>query len=334
MTGGEQAEQRRGTRSLAIFGLPVHVRPGFFVFLVLAAVLNGGTFGLWLGASIALLTITHELGHALTARRYGARAEISLDMLAGYTSYEVTVQMPRQHRAMIAAAGPLAEIVPGLLILLALGANPLSIDAIRESEVRRAIWFAGPVLGLFNLLPVLPLDGGNIAALALDALVPGRGRRLWLRISLVVTALAFVGVLVLPDYRPLAVFIAMLLVLQFQTWRNDRRVDRLRDRHRADESRYMQLLAMLAQGNAYGTAQAGARVFEETFDPRAALLVARAAARLGELDSSLAWLHTANSSGADPEEILRLLDASAEMRAVSTHPPAEQLRASLRVPPA
>ena len=42
---------------------------------------------MWLAISIAGFTLLHELGHAVAARRAGAKAEISLDFLAGYASY-------------------------------------------------------------------------------------------------------------------------------------------------------------------------------------------------------------------------------------------------------
>ncbi len=81
-------------------------------------------------------------------------------MLAGYTSYEPTRELTARERATIAVAGPLAEIIPGLLALTAMGVNPFDHDAIRASDAALAIWWAGPVLGVVNLLPLLPLDGG------------------------------------------------------------------------------------------------------------------------------------------------------------------------------
>ncbi len=66
-----------------LFGFPVHVRPGFFMFMVIVVVANGPQVGIWLAAFIAVLTLIHELGHAFAARATGARAEISLDLLAG-----------------------------------------------------------------------------------------------------------------------------------------------------------------------------------------------------------------------------------------------------------
>ena len=70
-----------------LLGFRVHVQPGFVMFMLLIVVLYGDEFGLWLAASIAVFTIIHELGHAVSARRAKAHAEISLGFLAGYASY-------------------------------------------------------------------------------------------------------------------------------------------------------------------------------------------------------------------------------------------------------
>ena len=47
-----------------LFGFPVHVRAGFYMFMVFVVLLNGQPLGLWLAGFIAGLTLLHELGHA------------------------------------------------------------------------------------------------------------------------------------------------------------------------------------------------------------------------------------------------------------------------------
>ena len=89
-----------------LLGFPVHVRPGFVMFMLLIVVLYSNELGLWLAGSLAVLTLIHELGHALAARRAGARAEISLDFLAGYASYVPSRPISRLEQAWISFAGP------------------------------------------------------------------------------------------------------------------------------------------------------------------------------------------------------------------------------------
>ena len=135
-----------------LFGFPVTVRPGFVVIIALIAFLYGGSLGPWLAGALAAFTLIHELGHAWMARRFGATASIALDLLYGYASYIPSRALARWERALIAVAGPAVEIVLGVVVLLAMGADPLSIDSVAETPARYAIWWAGPVIGLVNLI--------------------------------------------------------------------------------------------------------------------------------------------------------------------------------------
>jgi Zn-dependent protease len=162
--------------SFRILGFPVTVMPGFLLGMLLVYVINGARFGLWLVVWLAILTLAHELGHALAARRFGADAAISLNFLVGYASLRPTRALKRVEQAMITAAGPLVEIGLGVAVLLVLGANPLDHASLVHDPLRLAVWWAGPVLGVVNLLPINPMDGGNLASLGLDVLTRGRGR--------------------------------------------------------------------------------------------------------------------------------------------------------------
>ncbi len=201
---------------MKILGFPIQIRPGFLVFLLLIVFLNGVPLGAWLAGSVAVFTLAHELGHAVAARRTGATARIALDFLAGYASFTPSRVLKRSERAAIALAGPATQIVLGVVALLVIGVNPLDHRDFAATEHSLAIWWAGPIIGLFNLIPVMPLDGGNIAAEAIDLFRPGRGRAIMVRISAPVTAGIFVGMLLVEDLRPLSSFAAILLVIQMQ----------------------------------------------------------------------------------------------------------------------
>jgi hypothetical protein len=70
-------------------------------------------------------------------------------------------------------------------------------------------------IGAFNLLPVLPLDGGNVVTSILDAVVPGRARPVMVYLSLALTVVGAV-VLALVGYRGLTVFLGLLVLMQLQ----------------------------------------------------------------------------------------------------------------------
>ncbi|HRE03059.1 MAG TPA: hypothetical protein PLV68_17300 [Ilumatobacteraceae bacterium] len=185
-----------GSRGLHVFGFPVDVRPGFVFLLVLFGVVYSGRgqgeLGLWLAVFVAAFTLAHELGHAFAARATGANASIALDFLAGYASFEPVRPLKRWERAGISVAGPAVQIALGSIVVVALGANPLSYDSINDSPATFAAWWAGPIIGLINLIPILPLDGGNIVMSGLDVVLPGRSRTVMLYFSLAVTIGAIV----------------------------------------------------------------------------------------------------------------------------------------------
>ena len=203
-------------RDVRILGFPVRIRPGFAIFMLLIVMVNGVPMGTWLAGSITVFTLAHELGHAVAARRTGAEASIALDFLAGYASFAPTRMLTRSEKATISIAGPAVQIVLGCAVLMAFGVNPLDHRDYAADYWSFAVWWAGPVIGLFNLIPVLPLDGGHIASELVDTFVPGRGRAIVLRISLPVTGAAFGLMILTPELRPLASFAALLFVLQIQ----------------------------------------------------------------------------------------------------------------------
>ncbi len=198
-----------------LLGFDVRVRPGFLIFLGLIVFLYQDAFGLWLGASIAVFTLLHELGHAIAARSSGAKASISLDFLAGYTSFQPTRPIPRVRRALISVAGPFTQIAISAGVLAGMGVNPLSVDSARQSDASAAIWWAGPVIGLINLIPVLPLDGGHLAQTGLEVFLGKRAFRVMAIASLTITV--GVAIFVFSTGRGgFGIFIAFLLMNQWQ----------------------------------------------------------------------------------------------------------------------
>ena len=207
------------TPGLRVFGFPVDVRPGFVVLLGLFVVLYSGQgqgeFGIWLAGSVGLLTLCHELGHAFAARATGAEASIALDFLAGYASFEPTRPLKRWERAGISASGPLVQIVLGVGALLVMGVNPLDYNEVHGSAASLAVYFAGPILGLINLAPILPLDGGNIVMTGIDVFLPGRSRTVMIYFSITVTVIGLVVVSV-GHYIVSPLFLIFPLVVQIQ----------------------------------------------------------------------------------------------------------------------
>ena len=206
------------TSGLKIFGFPLDIRPGFLILLAMFAFIYPDGLGPWLAGAVGLFTLIHELGHAFAARATGAKAKITLDFLAGYASFIPTRHLKRWERAGIALAGPGIQIVLGLAVLSVMKVNPFELQSVNDRASTLAIWFAGPIMGLINLLPILPLDGGNIVMSGLDAVIPGRSRQVMIYVSIVLTVL---GLVVLSRGRTVVspIFLIFPLFTQIQMLR-------------------------------------------------------------------------------------------------------------------
>ena len=77
-------------------------------------------------------------------------------------------------------------------------------------------------IGAFNLVPVLPLDGGNVVTSVLDHFAPGRARRWMTYASVAITAGAAVVFTFFPSLRGFVVFLGLLLLMQLQGVFEDR----------------------------------------------------------------------------------------------------------------
>lgn len=126
---------------------------------------------LGLASAVGLFTsvVIHELGHVLVARFYGVRAEeITLWFLGGVAQFR---ELPRGRgaEAIVALAGPVTSIALGFLAGAALAAAETPFLRFLFSYLA----IANGGLGLFNLLPALPLDGGRVLR-SLLALVTSR----------------------------------------------------------------------------------------------------------------------------------------------------------------
>jgi Zn-dependent protease len=109
------------------------------------------------------IVLLHEFGHALACRQTGGTADqIVLWPLGGIAF----VNPPRRPGAMLwsIAAGPLVNValLPILSVAMFLTAAPAGVQPSDFSLLIWHIWWINLVLLIFNLLPVYPLDGGQI----------------------------------------------------------------------------------------------------------------------------------------------------------------------------
>ena len=163
---------------------------------------------------IASFTLVHELGHAFAARATGARAEISLAFMVGYASFVPTRKLSRWEHVGISFAGPATQIAIGVGVYLAIGGPLWPIEDLTRVQFF-ALW-AGPMIGLFNLIPVLPFDGGNILEQAVGAVFPGHQRRIMLWFSAAVSVAGLIAIATHPALHGFVIFIILPLLTVLQ----------------------------------------------------------------------------------------------------------------------
>lgn len=108
--------------------------------------------------------LIHELAHSYFALRFGGSIkEIRLHLLGGVAAMRKEVHEPLKV-IMIVAAGPLSSIVLGVMLLfLGFALNPVSLkDGNSLFLVVFILGYVNIFLGLFNLIPAFPMDGGRV----------------------------------------------------------------------------------------------------------------------------------------------------------------------------
>src|SRR6266542_2221446 len=127
---------------------------------------------LWL-LGFVLCILLHELGHALTAQLVGVEVKsIVIWILGGFTNLSRRAEKP-SHNLAISASGPLVNMLLGFFcvlsyILLSYLFMPLqrNVELFLWVQTFENLFFSlalvNVILVVFNLLPIYPLDGGNI----------------------------------------------------------------------------------------------------------------------------------------------------------------------------
>ena len=147
-------------RLCELFGIPVYVEFSFLLLLAIF-VFNAGSFvyGLAFALMLAVSVVFHEFAHSLTARAFGYHTrDITISLLGGCASL---IALPRKgwQEFLTAVAGPLSSFALSVALLVALPHVP---EGSVLSPVVAYGFYMNFWLGLFNLLPGFPLDGGRV----------------------------------------------------------------------------------------------------------------------------------------------------------------------------
>ena len=169
-----------------LFRFPVAVQP----FFLITAWLIGPRGDmqatvLWI-ISVFLGVMAHELGHAFAGRHFALDPVITLHAFGGMTSWRSERRLGHGQRILLSAAGPAVGIVIGLAVLV-LAPRLLPDPGVLVTRLIHYTVWVNLGWGVLNLAPVLPLDGGHIAASAAEAAFGQPGRTVATVVSLIAT---------------------------------------------------------------------------------------------------------------------------------------------------
>lgn len=200
--------------SFRLFGIPIRIEPWFWVTL---ALIGGGlrandAISMYLVLLFVLAgflsILIHEMGHALTVRKFGLAPAITLVAFGGFASYPAG-RLSRSQSFMVTAAGPGVQFVFGILMLLLaqvlpIGANSLVAAFFNYLVLVSIIW------AVLNCLPIYPMDGGQMLAAVLG---PQRERYVYLTGMLCAVIIGLLGLFLLNAW-------ILFLFMAYFTWKN------------------------------------------------------------------------------------------------------------------
>lgn len=160
--------------SFRLFGFPTTINTSFLMTIGFIGFLSfqDRLELIVLFVAIAVVAVLiHELGHAFAAKSQGTVGDpnISLEGMAGFTRYRLQAPPGRIQSIFISVAGPLAGALPGVILLIVWQAGLLDGQGNLVENALNIGLFTTFGWSAFNLLPIVPLDGGHI----MTDLIPG-----------------------------------------------------------------------------------------------------------------------------------------------------------------
>ncbi len=173
-----------------LFGIPCYIRPSFWVVMAIfgGALYIRDTADIMFTARFVIAGLVailgHELGHALVGKKMGVgEQQVVLEMFGGVTMSQ-GMRLDKVGRVSMIAAGPLVTLVLGLIalaviwnpvapVLEAANITPLLLLVIPHAFVEATapnllifahLVFIGTWWTILNLLPIVPMDGGQLIA--------------------------------------------------------------------------------------------------------------------------------------------------------------------------
>jgi membrane-associated protease RseP (regulator of RpoE activity) len=188
-----EPERTRYDLSFRLFGFPIRIHPLFWLGSALLGAFwldqPGGTIYLavWI-AAVLVSILVHEMGHAIAFRWFGADSHIVLYVFGGLAVPWSAVS-GRWRRVVISLAGPLAGFALLGVIYFSNYYFGWAVSNRFVLSLYISLFFINLYWGIMNLLPVFPLDGGQVSQEVCAAVSRRNGFRIAMEISIAVAGL-------------------------------------------------------------------------------------------------------------------------------------------------
>lgn len=223
--------------------IPITIHPFFWLFAALIGWLASGTLIgclIWVGI-IFVSVLVHEFGHALAALLFKQKTRIQLVALGGLTMFDGP-KLKFWQQFLITLNGPLFGFLLFLLAtaLLQLPFPPFFLKILKATQFANLFWT------IVNLIPVLPLDGGQLLRIVLESAFGVQGFKASLIIGSVIAVLISFYFFMAQNFLAGAFFF-LFAFQSFDTWRKSRFANRS-DREEGNKRLMIQAEEALQEG--------------------------------------------------------------------------------------
>ena len=200
---------------LKLFGIPIQLH--WSVWILVAFILfpfssyEQFTYQAYLAFMIPAVVLAHELGHALVAIRYGFSVQkIMLIALGGQALISMKKPFTPKEELAITFAGPAVNLVLGVAGIIAhkilLDLGYVSFDTVASKYII-SFWLINFMMGIFNLVPAYPMDGGRLLRAGLSMFY-GSVKATKMATSLSMTISGVMGILAIAIFNPILFLIS------------------------------------------------------------------------------------------------------------------------------
>lgn len=206
--------------------IPILIHPFFWVLASVIGVLYGGISVLalvWI-VIVFISVLFHEMGHAITALVFGQHPQISLVGLGGLTTYEGK-GLNYLKQFLIVLNGPVFGLV------LCFFCYQISIKEIFQNAYLvyffSGMWKINLFWSVINLLPIMPLDGGQLMRIVFEAIFGERGFRIAIFLGMILAfALAICSFIFLKGFWIAGMIFFLFAYQNFELFRKSRLISR------------------------------------------------------------------------------------------------------------